>query len=104
MWGETSKWPMILRYPALVLVVYIVLKIPWYDSYGTELWICVCEGTVCIVWRCCVVLCNPFAMRDFDIFLLFLLFAWIVKMTNKPHITLCVGLLSWGYGPTNHSP
>ena len=70
------------------------------------------SGMVCIVWRCCVVLCNPFAMGDCDMFLLLLLFAWTVKTTNNPHAMLCMwplelgiwtracGPLGWGYGLT----
>ena len=116
MWGETSQWPTILSDPALVLVVYIALKIRGYDSNRTELWRILPSSMVCIVWRCCVVLCNPFAMGDYDIFLLLLLFAWTVKTTDNPHVMLCVwplelgiwtracGPLSWGYGLTIHAP
>ena len=74
------------------------------------------EGTVCIVWQCCVVLCNSFAMGDRDMLLLLLQFAWTVKTTDIPYIMLCVwplGLgiwtwacspLSWGYGLGRAAP
>ena len=90
MWGETSQWPTTLPDLALVSVVYITLKILWYDGYRTILWTkVVVEGTVCIVWRCCVALCNPFAMGDCDVLLLLLL-AWNVKTNDNPHGMLCV--------------
>ena len=39
---------------------------------------------------------QSFAMGDCDMFLLLLLFAWIVKTTDNPHVMLCVWPLELG--------
>ena len=36
MWGETCRRATILSDQALVSVMYIALKIPWYGNYCTE--------------------------------------------------------------------
>ena len=101
MWGETSQWPTILSDLALVLVVYIALKILWYDGHRLNCGGNLHEGTLCIVWCCCVVLCHSFVTVDCDMLLLLLLlllllpFAWTVKTTDNPHVC---GPLNWGYG------
>ena len=96
MWGETSQWPTILSGPVLILVVYIALKIPWVRRLSYRTVDCDPEGTVCIVWCCCVVLCNPFAMWDCDMLLLLFLFAWTAETTDNPHVMLCVWPLELG--------
>ena len=57
-----------------------------------------------------VVLGDPFAMRDFDMFLWLLSFSWTMKATNNPHEKLCVWTLELGIWTQNphahirHSP